>query len=223
MVALFVIATFLGFLAIDYFIQRRAKPLEAPVRPGLQAERFVIPRGYFFSPRHVWLEILGSGKARIGIDDFIQKVIGSIDSVRLVPAQVGVKRGDSIMTIRQNGRELSVKAPISGKIVDVNTVLLESPELLTQDPYITGWVATIQPENLSADVKTMSVAEEAAAWLRGEVTRFRDFINLHTPQLATGVTMLDGGVPILGVLQGAEPTVWNEFEREFLADPSEQG
>jgi glycine cleavage system H protein len=223
MVALFVIATFLIFLAIDFFVQRGAKPLVARGQLGKQVERFVIPRGYFFSPRHVWLEILGSGNARIGIDDFIQKVIGSIESVRLVPAQVGVKRGDPIMTIRQNGRELSIKSPISGKIVDVNTVLLESPELLTQDPYLAGWVATIQPENLSADVKTMSVAAEAATWLRNEVARFRDFVNLHTPQLATGVTMLDGGVPILGVLQGAEPAVWKEFEREFLSNPAEQG
>ncbi|HEY4611379.1 MAG TPA: hypothetical protein VII11_00170 [Bacteroidota bacterium] len=223
MVALFVIATFLAFLAIDYLLQRRAKPVEAATRAAPRAERFVIPRGYFFSPKHVWLEILGSGNARVGLDDFIQKIVGTIDSVRLVPERVAVKRGDSILTILQNGRELSITAPISGKVLAVNDVLVNSPELLKQDPYLSGWIATIQPENLSAEVKTMSVAEEAAAWLRKEVARFRDFISIRTPQLATGVTMLDGGTPMLGALQGAEPNVWKDFEREFLLETAEQG
>ena len=222
MVALFVIATFLLFLTIDYFIQRKAKPVEAPVRATPHQERFMIPRGYFFSPKHVWLEILGSGNARVGIDDFIQKVIGSIDSVRLVPARVAVKRGDPILTIRQNGREISLTAPVSGKVLAVNDLLVKSPELLKQDPYLTGWIATIQPENLNSEVKALNVAEEAASWLRKEVARFRDFINVRTPQLATGVTMLDGGLPILGALQGAEATVWKDFEREFLSETPQQ-
>lgn len=217
MVALFVIATFFVFLLVDYLVQRKAQPAAAkvPVRKG--HERFVIPRGYFFSPKHAWLEILNTGNARVGIDDFVQKIVGSIESVRLVPERVAVKRGEPILTLKQNGRELSIPSPISGKVLAVNQVLARSPELLTQDPYLAGWIATIQPENLSAEVKLMSVAEEAAAWLRQEVARFRDFINARTPQLAAGATMLDGGVPVLGALQGADSAVWKEFEQEFLS------
>jgi hypothetical protein len=68
----------------------------------------------------------------------------------------------------------------------------------------------------------LSIADETAAWLRQEIARFRDFINVRTPQLATGVTMLDGGVPMVGALQGAEESVWRDFEREFLTAPREQ-
>ena len=217
MVALFVIATFLVFLFIDYLIQKKTQPAEVQEPARRSFERFVIPRGYFFSQKHAWLEILGSGNARVGIDDFVQKIIGSIDSVRLVPEKIAVKRGDPILTITQNGRELSLGAPISGKVLAVNDALLKSPELLTQDPYLSGWIATIQPENISSELKSMSVAEEAAIWLRKEVTRFRDFITVRTPQLATGVTMLDGGLPVVGALKGADVSVWKEFEQEFLS------
>jgi len=218
MVALFVIATFLTFLAIDFLVHRKTQTVEARQRASPQPERFLIPRGYFFSPKHVWLELLGSGTVRVGIDDFIQKVIGAIDEIRLVPASSVVKRGDPILTLKQNGRELSITSPLSGKVLVSNDLLEKSPELLKQDPYLAGWVATILPENLSAEVKQLNVAEDAATWLRKEVARFRDFINVRSPRLAAGVTMLDGGIPILGVLQGAEATVWKEFEREFLTE-----
>lgn len=222
MVALFIIATFLFFLGIDYLIQRKRRPAEAVERANPRTERFVIPRGYFFSPKHAWVELLGTGEARVGIDDFIQKVVGAIDSIRTVPVNTVVKRGDPILTIVQNGRALKIASPISGRVLEVNHALTQSPELLRQDPYLAGWVARIEPESLGTELKTLNLAEEAANWLRQEVARFRDFITVRTPQLATGVTMLDGGVPMTSILQGVEENVWRDFEREFLTASREQ-
>lgn len=222
MVALFIIVTFLFFLGIDYLIQRKRKPAEEIGRVSPRKDRFVIPRGYFFSPKHAWVELLGTGQARVGIDDFIQKVVGTIDGIRAVPVNTVVKRGDPILTIRQNGRELTIASPISGRVLEVNDQLLQTPELLRQDPYLAGWVARIEPESLGTELKTLNLAEEAANWLRNEVARFRDFITARTPQLATGTTMLDGGVPMTGVLQGAKEDVWRDFEQEFLMASREQ-
>jgi glycine cleavage system H protein len=222
MVALFIIATFLFFIGIDYLIQRRQKSAEAIARARPLPERFIIPRGYFFSPKHVWVEVLRTGSARVGIDDFVQKVVGAIDGIRAVPVNTNVKRGDPILTIVQNGRELTVTSPISGRVLEVNEQLLHAPELLRQDPYLAGWVARIEPENLGTELKTLNLAEEAANWLKQEVARFRDFITVRTPQLATGTTMLDGGVPMIGALQGAEENVWRDFEQEFLMAAREQ-
>jgi glycine cleavage system H protein len=221
MVALFVIATFITFLFIDYLIHRKTKSVSV-AQQVRSAEQFVIPRGFFFSPKHMWLELLGNGEARIGLDDFVQKIVGFVDEVRIVPVNSTVKRGETILTLKQNGRSLSVAAPVSGRVLETNDLLLKSPELIRQDPYMAGWVATIQPEQFSTEVGRLNIAEGAAAWLRDEVSRFRDFINAHTPQLATGVTLLDGGIPTQGVLQGAEETVWTSFEREFLSASPEQ-
>ncbi len=222
MVALFIIATFLFFIGIDYLIQRRQKSAEVVPRARVLPEQFVIPRGYFFSPKHVWVELLRTGSARVGIDDFVQKVVGALDGIRTVPVNTTIKRGDPILTIVQNGRALTVASPISGRVLEVNEQLLQKPELLRQDPYLGGWVARIEPENLATELKTLNLAEEAAHWLRQEVARFRDFITARTPQLATGTTLLDGGVPMIGALQGAEEAVWRDFEQEFLLASREQ-
>ena len=216
MVALFVIGTFLFFLLLDYFVQRAARKREATVEQPLP-ERFLIPRGYFFAPKHSWLEVLGSGHARVGIDDFVQKIVGAVDNVEIAPLNSVVKQGAPIMTIRQGTRTLACSAPVSGKIVQVNEALIQSPAILRTDPYVAGWIAVIEPQDLSGDIKGFTIADEAAQWLRNEVSRFREFINARNPQVAlAGATMLDGGAPVVGTLQNAPDLDWKAFETEFL-------
>jgi glycine cleavage system H protein len=221
MVALFVIATFLILLTIDYFVQRSSAKVEAVHRPEQASERFLIPRGYFFAPKHSWVELLGNGKTRVGVDDFIQKIVGPIDTISIAPLHAVVKKGEPILTITQGHRKLSFTAPLSGKIVEINDALTASPSILNADPYVRGWVAVIEPENLGKDIKGMTIAEEAARWLKDEIARFREFLKSRAPQPElAGATMLDGGVPVAGALRGAGDEAWEAFQDEFLK-PSE--
>ncbi len=219
MVALFVLATFLFFLAIDSLVQRSRKNAEASEKVALP-EQFMIPRGYFFSPKHTWLELLGTGAVRVGVDDFVRRVVGSIEGVALTPANTIVKQGEPIIVLGKGNRSLSFASPISGRIVEVNELLRRSPKILESDPYIAGWVAVVEPENLGEEIKTLTIAEDAVRWLRREVSRFRDFIQDHTTQLVlapAGRTMLDGGIPMCGALEHADLGAWKAFEQEFLA------
>lgn len=221
MVALFVIGKFLFFLLLDYFIQRAAKKREVKAEePARSPERFLIPRGYFFTQKHSWLEVLGNGNARVGIDDFVQKVVGKVDNIAIAPLNSVVKKGQPIMTFRHGDRTLSCATPVSGKVVHVNEALLQSPDIVQTDPYVAGWIAVVEPENLSKEIREFTIADEAAQWLRREVTRFREFISARNPQIAlAGATMLDGGVPVAGALQNATESDWKAFEEEFLLSP----
>lgn len=223
MVALFVIGTFLFFLVLDYFIQRAVRKREATVKqPLCTPERFLLPRGYFFTPKHSWLEVLASGYARVGIDDFVQKVVGAIDNIMIAPLNSVVKKGEPIMTFQQGNRILSCTAPVSGKIVQVNDALVQSPAILQADPYVAGWVAIVEPQDLGDEIKGFAIADEAAQWLRKEVSRFREFISTRNPEAAlAGATMLDGGMPVTGALQEAGDADWKAFEEQFLL-PSEE-
>jgi glycine cleavage system H lipoate-binding protein len=220
MVALFMLATILLFLGIDYFVQRARKKQLAPATAAKKlANRFVIPRGFFFSPNHSWVELLPSGDVRIGIDDFTQKILGTIDGVHIMQRNVTVAKGEPILVLKQGERVISVAAPVTGKIVEVNEDILEHPELLKSDPYITGWIAKVVPEKLNSELPMLRIADEASKWMRHEVSRFRDFINQHTQQFAfahAGVTMADGGVPMEDVLEKADEKAWHAFEEEFL-------
>lgn len=218
MVAIFVLLTIVAFVLIDFLIQRREGRKARAVAPApALLDRFLIPKGYFVSRAHAWIEVLGGGKARIGIDDFVQKLVGTIDEVIPIPRGTTVRKGDPLMTLRKGGRMLVIPSPLSGTVVSTNTDLSGNSALINHDPYDSGWVVLLEPTNLAEELPSATIATSATQWLRTEISRFRDFLNdLRTPQPA-GATLLDGGVPVAGVLSMTDDETWNRFGREFLS------
>ncbi|MGO9481397.1 MAG: glycine cleavage system protein H [Candidatus Kryptoniota bacterium] len=224
MVALFVVATIIVFFIIDYFVQRaeKRKKAVAPAADIASRARFIIPKEYFFGKGHVWIELLSGGYARIGLDDFVQKIVGRIDDVGFIPLDGKIAKGDKLFTIQQGAKNLSFQTPISGKIVSFNDELTHSPDVLRKKPYADGWVAIIEPSNLD-EIKSLSKGTDAAQWLKEEIKRFRNFIttqsapaaSMSTPSLA-GVTLMDGGTPVEGVMEHSSRETWQNFENNFL-------
>lgn len=225
MVALFVLVTILLFVLVDVFVQRSQRRKEVlaptPVKAAV-ADRFLVPRGYFLSRGHSWIELLFSGNARVGIDDFVQKLVGTIDGIRVAPVRTEIRKGEPLFTISREGRTLSIPSPLSGTIVEVNSELLRQPAALNSDPYVSGWGVVIEPSALASELRLLSIADGAAQWLRGEVTRFRNFIKesaarMTAVPLPAGVTLLDGGTPVAGVLRMTDEKTWKDFQQEFLS------
>jgi len=224
MVAIFVLASILLFVLIDLLVQRAQRRKEAlvprPIKVAV-ADRFLVPRGYFLSRGHSWIELLFSGNARIGIDDFVQKLVGKIDGIRVAPIRSEIRKGEPLFTISREGRLLTIPSPLSGRIVEINSELLREPSAVNSDPYVSGWGVVIEPTALASELRLLSIADGAATWLRGEVTRFRNFIKesasrMSASPLPAGVTLLDGGTPVAGVLKMTDDKTWKEFQQEFL-------
>lgn len=222
MVAIFVVATIIAFLTIDYFIEKTEKRKKIPARAAARPVRFLMPRGFFFGKGHTWVELLPSGNTRIGIDDFVQKIVGKIDEISPLPPGKLVKKGDAIFTIRQGDKTLTFKSPISGKILDINAELTEVPDFLKNDPYREGWIVVIEPTSLPSEIRELTIGEYAANWLKEEIRKFRNFItstlnNEQTMKPAmAATTMMDGGVPINGALESSPVGIWRGFEEQFL-------
>jgi glycine cleavage system H lipoate-binding protein len=219
MVALFVIATILLCVGIELLRDRAKQRKAGLVVARVYPDRFLLPKGFFISKAHAWVEMTFSGEARIGVDDFAQKVIGAIDRVDVVALGSEIKKGETLLTVQHGSCMLNIPAPISGTVMRVNESLLDSPNILHRDPYIAGWVAVIAPKNISIELRLLTIADEAAKWLRKEVSRFRDFIKEQArvgDPIPAGVTMLDGGAPLNGVLEQFNQKTWNAFQKEFL-------
>ena len=219
MVALFVIATISLCVGIEYLRTRVKQQSAASYITPISQDRFLLPKGYFVSKAHTWIELTFAGEARIGIDDFVQKVIGKIERIDVAPLGTEIKKGDTFMTVYNGNRALIIPAPITGKVLTVNDSLLDAPNRLHQDPYLAGWVAVVAPKNISLELHFLAVADDAAKWLRKEASRFRDFI---TTQSQVGVlspasvTLFDGGAPLNGILEHFDENTWNAFQKEFL-------
>ena len=224
MVAIFVVATIIVFLVIDYFVQR-AEKRKVPQAISVSAKtRFIIPKGYFFGKGHTWIELLPGNLARVGLDDFAQKIIGRIDDVTFRSVGDEVAKGDTLFTLRQGEKILSFRAPISGRVVSFNDELTISPDVLRKKPYSDGWAVIIKPANLEGESKLLSRGDEAAQWLKEEIKRFRNFITSHGNTslggslAAAGTTMLDGGTPVDGVMEHSSKETWQQFESDFLSN-----
>ena len=69
-----------------------------------------------------------------------------ITRVELPQASSSVKAGDSVATVVFSNTKRTVRAPLSGSIIEINRDLESHPELLKQDPYGAGWLFRMEIE-----------------------------------------------------------------------------
>ena len=106
-----------------------------------------IPSDLKYSKSHEWIKI-ENNIATIGVTDFAQGELGDVVFVEInknVEAQIE----DPIGTIEAVKTVADVFAPLSGKVIEVNEKLNDSPELVNKDPYGEGWLAKLEITNAS--------------------------------------------------------------------------
>jgi glycine cleavage system H protein len=99
-----------------------------------------------YSPFHLWVR-LDSDPAVIGITEYAGKELGEIDYVELPEPDDRLVQDEPFGTIETSKAVTDLIAPLDGIVVESNTALLESPKLLTEDPYGEGWIAKVKPSD----------------------------------------------------------------------------
>ncbi|MBK3496139.1 glycine cleavage system protein GcvH [Viridibacillus sp. YIM B01967] len=116
------------------------------------------PKDLRYSEEHEWVKT-EDGNVRIGITHFAQSELGDIVFVEL--PQVG----DELVADEPFGSVESVKtvselyAPISGKVIEINEELEESPEFVNESPYEKAWMVVVEPAD-TAQVDALLTAEQ---------------------------------------------------------------
>lgn len=178
-----------------------------------------IPQGLFFSKNHTWVHLEKNGEARIGIDDFLTQVIGTVNVSQKVQRGQKIKKGDVLAEVQQDGKLLRIHSPISGEVVGANEAVGENGQLLKDDPYNSGWFYAVKPNNWKAETSGFYLAEEASEWINKELHRFKDFLNAEVAKYSNQpamVTLQEGGELKADPLAELQPEIWNDFQKEFL-------
>ncbi len=103
-----------------------------------------LQKDLLYSREHEWVRKLDDNKVRIGITDFAQDQLGDIVFVELPEV------GDELTLDETFGSVESVKtvselyAPVSGKVLEVNGSLEDSPENVNDSPYDDGWMVVVE-------------------------------------------------------------------------------
>ena len=111
-----------------------------------------------YSKEHEWARVDGK-LATIGVTKFAVAQLGDVTQVDLPKEGESIKKDDVFGTVESVKAVSDVYAPVSGKIVKVNTPLADSPEYLNDDPYDDGWMVQIELSNLAELAELMSAAE----------------------------------------------------------------
>ncbi|MCE2982238.1 MAG: glycine cleavage system protein GcvH [Parachlamydia sp.] len=102
-----------------------------------------------FTDSHEWIEMENEAEARMGITLYAQKELGDIVYVELPTVGKKIKASEEIAVLESTKAAADVYAPISGEVIEVNSVLVEKPELVNQAPQKEGWIAKIKMTNPS--------------------------------------------------------------------------
>jgi glycine cleavage system H protein len=80
----------------------------------------------------------------VGITDFAQDALGDVVYVELPDAGLEVVAGASVAEIESTKSVSEVYTPVSGRVVEVNAALDDTPEAVNEDPYGAGWIFAVE-------------------------------------------------------------------------------
>ncbi|WP_017726354.1 glycine cleavage system protein GcvH [Halalkalibacterium ligniniphilum] len=117
-----------------------------------------LPKELKYSEEHEWVKIEGD-KVRIGITDFAQSELGDIVFVELPEVGDEVEADEPFGSVESVKTVSELYAPVSGKVVEVNEELDDSPEFVNESPYEKAWMIVVEPSDPS-EVDNLMTAEQ---------------------------------------------------------------
>ena len=106
-----------------------------------------IAKGMSYSDNDFWVRIEGDN-VRIGASDFLQQMISDVYYVDLVEPGHHVDMFDDAGKMESTKILVEIIVPLSGTIIEVNSSLENSPELINESPYDKGWLYVIRPDDI---------------------------------------------------------------------------
>jgi glycine cleavage system H protein len=97
------------------------------------------PEGLKYSREHEWVKVDG-GRARVGITDYAQDALGDVVFVQLPEPGTTVTAAQSCGEVESTKSVSDVYSPVSGRVVETNAALTDTPELVNSSPYGDGWM-----------------------------------------------------------------------------------
>ena len=116
----------------------------------MSTEETKVPEGILCSNTHEW--VLEEGKlCTIGLTDYAIEQLGDVVFVELLEIGSEFAKNEVFATIESVKAASEIYMPVGGKVVEVNEELINSPEIINEDPYEKGWLIKIEASNMTED------------------------------------------------------------------------
>ncbi len=118
---------------------------------------------YLYTKEHEWINI-EDNIGTMGITDYAQSALGDITYVELPQQDQEVEQFEQFVSVESVKAASDIFCPMSGRIIEVNDKLEETPALINKDCYGKGWIAKIEIKDLDETSNLMS-AEDYRSYL----------------------------------------------------------
>ena len=105
-----------------------------------------LPDDLRYAEDHEWARSEG-GNIRVGIDDYAQDQLGDIVYVDLPQVGDTFAKGEEFGSVESVKAVSELYLPIGGEVIEINSKLEDSPELVNGSPYDDGWMVLLKPDN----------------------------------------------------------------------------
>ena len=107
------------------------------------------PSDLRYRASHEWVRVEDGGTVIVGISDHAQGELGDMVFVELPEPGMSYEQGEACAVIESVKAASDIYAPLSGEVVQANSELEDSPELVNSDPYNEGWLFRMIPSDTS--------------------------------------------------------------------------
>ena len=105
-----------------------------------------VPVNLLYTKDHEWIRVEGN-MGYVGVTDFAQGELGDIVFIEIETVGETLKKEEVFGTIEAVKTVSDMFMPVSGEILEVNSALEESPDVVNKDPYGKGWMVKIKISN----------------------------------------------------------------------------
>ena len=165
----------------------------------------------YIHPGHSWLRLTEDGDVLVGLDDFGQSLIGTVEEVRLPRLLRRVRQGRVAFHLRHGKRVVPIVSPVSGWVVQKNESVMHNPTLVNTSPYGEGWLVRIHPRAVSAQLPNLFTGRWAHRW--------QEIARAQLAGMFSGTPALmfqDGGTLMTDLADRCSDAEWESIEREIF-------
>ncbi|MBU8870259.1 MAG: glycine cleavage system protein GcvH [Gemmatimonadales bacterium] len=108
----------------------------------------MVPDDRKYTQEHEWVQIDGD-TGTVGLTDYAAGELGDIVFVELPEVGDEFSKGDTVGTVESVKAVADMFLPVSGEIVAINDAVVESPELVNNEPMDDGWLLKVKLDDMS--------------------------------------------------------------------------
>lgn len=121
---------------------------------------------------NTWIRVEENGEVTVGVTSLLPAIAGKLTLARLKSAAADIQRGQSLGTLESQKFVGPIPSPVSGILLNANSLVVDRPKVVNDSPYDEGWIARLKPSHLALEKMLLSKASESKIQLAQKIKEF---------------------------------------------------